>query len=241
MQLSAFLPFFRVHSVIGSPDQEPWAFGEHVERCARRAIEQRYRLLPYLCTAAWQASRTGAPLARPMSFSFPDDARFAATDDQFMFGDSLLVAPVLEPGVTTRAVALPEGLWFDFATGERHEGGGLVEVATPLDAAPVFARGGAVVPSWPLQQFVGEKPIDVLELTAFVAPGEHESLLYEDDGVSRAGPHRLSRFVLSPQGLARVIVEGTYAPRATRVRVRVVGLAREPVELEAPGDFSLRF
>lgn len=241
MQLSAFLPFFRVHSIIGSPDQEPWAFGEEVERVARSALERRYRLLPALYTAAWQASRFGTPVARPMFFSFPDDPRFAATDDQFMFGDALLVAPVLEPGAVRRKVLLPEGTWFDLATGARHEGGGQLEVEAPLDVCPVFARGGTVVPSWELQQFVGEKPIDTLELTAFVAPGEHESVLYEDDGLSVNGPHRLSRFTLSPRGLTRSIVEGTWEPPARQVRLRVVGLERAPIEFDAPGAFSVEF
>ncbi len=269
MQLSAFLPFFRVHSVVGSRDQEPWAFGEVVERVCRATLEWRYRVLPYLYTAAWQATRTGAPVARAMAFEFPDDARFLSLDDQLMVGDALLVAPVLERGARRRAVQLPRGAWFDFWTGARHEGGGTVLVDAPLDAVPVFARGGAVVPLWPVQQHVGERPVDTLELLAFAAPGERVSRLYEDDGerpdADAPDGHRLSalRLVGPPAlRLTHRVESGRWLPPARRVLVRFVGLdgpaavAAEDarvvrqawderrrellVELDAPAAFGLR-
>jgi len=232
MQLSSFFPFFRVHSVLGSPDQEPWAFGDEVEAIARAAIEQRYRLLPYLYTAAWQTTRTGAPVVRPMSFGFPGDARFAGVDDQFLVGDALLVAPVLERGATSRRVLLPEGPWFELATGARHDGGGRVEVPAPLEVVPVFVRGGAVVPRWNVQQYVGEG-VHELELLVAPAPGEHESLLYEDDGMTRGGPFRVTRFTVRGRELERSTLEGTYQPPSVPVRVLAVDALPLRHELDA--------
>jgi alpha-glucosidase len=209
-----------------------------MERIARAAIEQRYQLLPYLYTAAWQASTTGAPVVRPMSFVFPDDARFAGVDDQFLCGDALLVAPVLEPGATARSVVLPHGAWFDLATGARHEGGGRVDVQAPLHIVPVFVRGGAVIPRWNVQQYVGEG-VQALEVLACVVPGVHTSLLYEDDGVTRGGPFRVSRFVLDGAELRRTVAEGDYQPTVTQVRVGSLGRGGLR-ELHAPGDFVVR-
>ncbi len=238
MQLSAYLPFFRVHSVAGSPDQEPWAFGPEVEALCRAALERRYRLLPYLYTAAWQASQTGRPIARAMAFEFPREARFAGVEDQFMLGDSLLVAPVLNAGEHQRTVLLPEGDWYDFATGARHEGGKSVQVWTGLEHVPVFLRAGHVVPLWPVQQHVGEKAIDTLELVAGWAPGVHESELYEDDTETpdpAAEQRRLTRWRLkgAPFELSRE-VEGGYQPAAKRVQLKVYGVERS-VELQAEG------
>lgn len=223
MQLSSLLPFFRVHSVLGSPPQEPFAFGPRVEALSRAALERRYRLLPYLYTAAWQATQTGAPLARAMAFAFPADRRFASTDDQFMLGDALLVAPVLERGARAREVLLPEGAWHDFETGERYEGGRAVRCEAPLERLPLYARAGAVVPLWPVQQHVGERPLAELQLELRAYPGAGESLLYEDDGETPGGPHRLSRFERSARGLARR-VEGALPGAPARVLVRAFGV-----------------
>jgi alpha-glucosidase len=270
MQLGAFMPFYRVHSMVGSPDQEPWAFGEQVEAICRKYLELRYRLLPYLYTAVWQASQTGTPPMRALAFMFPDDPTVASLDDEYMLGESLLIAPVVEEGATQRRVYLPASEWFDFWSGARHSGPQTLTVDAPLDVLPLFVRGGAVIPFWPVQQYVGEKPVETLELRAYLSPGEHSSLLYEDDGLTpeyaRPDAHRVSRFVLDgTQGsLTRHIEQGTYAPGYTRVMIKIAGLDAQPgavnveggrlvshtwdaqargltVELDAEGPFALHF
>ena len=144
---------------------------------------------------------------------------------------------MLEAGATSRAVLLPEGAWFELATGVRREGGGRIDVQAPLDVTPVFARGGAVIPRWNVQQYVGEG-VQALELLACVVPGVHRSLLYEDDGVTRGGPYRVSRFVLDGAELRRTVAEGAYQPPVTQVRV--VSLERgSSRELNAPADFAV--
>jgi len=245
MQVSAFLPFYRVHSMIKSPDQEPWAFGPEVEAICRKYLELRYRLLPYLYTAVWQATRTGIPIVRALSFMYPDDLSTYSLDDQFLFGDSLLVAPILEAGAEKREVYLPAGEWYDFWTGQLYKGQQTVTVEAPLDVLPLFVRAGAVIPFWPVQQYVGEKQIDQLELYAYYSAGEHTSLLYEDDGVTpdyvSPEAYRLSRFCLrggeegQSLSIERVIEQGSYAEVPEQIRLHVIGLKGIPsrTDLEA--------
>jgi alpha-glucosidase len=113
----------RVHAEHRSPPQEPWSFGDEVEAVARIAIERRYQLLPYLYTLAHRAHRLGEPILRPLLYDFPDRAELQTIDDQLMIGPLLMIAPVCEPGRRTRTVRLPPGVWYDFHTGKRIDGG----------------------------------------------------------------------------------------------------------------------
>ena len=192
-QAGALTPFFRNHSSTGTRPQEPWAFGEPYESICRRWIELRYELLPYIYTAAWQAAQTGTPMMRPLALAFPADRRTYSLDDQFLFGDALLAAPVGHPGQTQRWVYLPGGAWYDFWTGQACSGD--LEVDAPLERMPVFVRAGSVLPMAPVVQHTGEWPPAALHLHIY--PGDGESWLYEDDGHSlayQAGEFRLTRF-----------------------------------------------
>ena len=136
-----------------------------------------------------QASETGFPIQRPLLFDFQNDRQARETDDVYLFGDALLVAPVLQPGQTARHVYLPEGTWIDWYTGERHTGGQFITAAAPLDRIPLFARGGHIIPSYVTapQSTMGHQP-EVVELH-IVAPqegGEFVSVLHEDDGLTNA-------------------------------------------------------
>ncbi|KUO11214.1 TIM-barrel domain-containing protein [Streptomyces sp. DSM 15324] len=145
-QLGAYLPLFRTHASLRAGRREPWEFGPQVLEHARVALVERRRLLPYFITLAHLARRTGAPYVRPVWWGAPEDRALRDCEDAFLLGDSLLVAPVLAPGVERRAVQLPRGLWYDTATGQRHRGPGQVLVDAPLARIPVFARAGAVIP-----------------------------------------------------------------------------------------------
>ena len=148
-QYGALTPFFRNHSGIGNVDQYAWSWGDAVESQVRSAIELRYRLLPYLYSAFLESSRTGAPVQRPLVFDHQDDATVLELDDEYLLGRDLLVAPVMEPGMTARQVYLPRGEWHDWHTGEVHAGGAFVIAPTPMDRIPLYARAGSVVPMWP--------------------------------------------------------------------------------------------
>ncbi len=182
-QLAAFTPFFRNHSNIGTIDQEPWAFGPEVERICQRYIELRYQLLPYFYGLFRQAHRQGTPIIRPLLWHYPNDPLAVAAGDQFLLGADLLVAPVLRQGAAARSVYLPSGTWFDFWTGERFRGGRHILAEAPLVQLPLYVRAGAILPLGPVQQYVGQRPVDVINL--HIWPGTRGELgWYEDDGLS---------------------------------------------------------
>lgn len=118
---ASLMPFFRAHSALDTIDHEPWSFGEKVLAVAKRFVGLRYRLLPYLYTLFEEASRTGAPVMRPLVWEFPDDPRVARRADSYMVGNALLVAPVVHEGVQERSVYLPAGIWYDLWSGERYD------------------------------------------------------------------------------------------------------------------------
>jgi alpha-glucosidase len=189
MQYGAMTPFCRCHNEAGERDQYPWSFGPGVEKRSRAALILRYRLLPYIYSAFVRASETGDPIQRPLVYDFQHDRQARETEDAYLFGDALLVAPVFGPGQTARHVYLPQGTWVDWYTGEQYAGGQFITANAPLDRIPVFARGGRVIPTYAVApaSTMDHHP-DVLELHVVVPDedGEFSSVLHEDDGVSDA-------------------------------------------------------
>jgi alpha-glucosidase len=207
IQYGALTPFCRNHSMLGDVDQYAWAWGEAVLTEARRAIELRYRLLPYIYSAFVTATETGAPVQRPLVFDHQYDAAVRDIDDEYLFGPDLLVAPVYEPRTTARQVYLPAGDWYDWHTGERFSGPCFVVAPTPMDRIPLYARAGAVIGMWPsAPPSTAERP-DTIELHAFAGTGT--SFLQEDDGLTLDGPVRRTRFELDGTTL-RATSEGDY-------------------------------
>ncbi|GAB3399030.1 glycoside hydrolase family 31 protein [Flindersiella endophytica] len=145
-QLAAWLPFFRVHCASLLPPREPWTWGTGTLDLARTAMRERYELLPYWYTLAWQAHRSGAPYVRPMFWADPDDHQLRRIEDQFMLGDALLIAPILQAGIRRRSVRLPRGTWYDRRTGAVHHGPATITVETQMGSIPVYARAGSVIP-----------------------------------------------------------------------------------------------
>lgn len=125
----------------------PWMHPEVLPQ-VRAVIALRHRLIPYLYTQMWRASREHEPAVRPLFWDFPKDAAARTIEDAFMLGPDLLVAPVLEEGMTTRKVYLPAhpGGWYDWHDGSHRKGGQTVTVEAPLGRLPLFARAGSIVP-----------------------------------------------------------------------------------------------
>jgi alpha-glucosidase len=186
-EIGFLTPFCRNHAQRDSYDHEPWRFGTYHEDIIRKYLKLRYRLLPYLYTALEEAHRTGVPMFRPLLLNYQNDPNTLTIDDQFMVGDALLAAPILRPGLTGRLAYLPEGIWFDYWTGQQFVGGRTIHVEAPLETLPLFVRGGAIIPMGPEMNYVGEKAADPLTFTIYPdARGEARLSLYEDDGVSPA-------------------------------------------------------
>lgn len=182
MEWGALLPLCRAHTCNGTADQEPWSFGPAVETVARRALELRMQLLPYLYTLFVEASQTGLPPLRPLLLEYPNDATVHAIADQFLLGRELLVAPVLEPGRDRRMLYLPAGDWVHFWTNRRHEGGRWIIEDAPIGQLPLYVRAGAAIPMHPIRQHTGE-PIATLYIDIFPAERIVGSVV-EDDGTS---------------------------------------------------------
>jgi len=154
-----------------------------VEPICRKYLELRYRMLPYLYSAVRECAMTGMPIMRALWLHFPDDLKAVACSDQYLWGKSVLVAPVVEKGATTRRVYLPRGAWYDFWTRERHEGGREISRPVDLETIPLYVREGSIVPMGPVKQYTGEKVNE--PLSVWIYPGADGSfLLYEDDGTS---------------------------------------------------------
>ena len=185
MQAALFVPFMRAHTETGTPDQEPWSYGEAVEAINRRTLELRYQFLPHIYSVMEEAARTGLPALRPLMLEFPADEQTWSRDDQAMFGAELLLAPVLAEGQRERDVYLPAGAWYDVATGAAYEGGKTHRVAVPLEATPLFARAGAFLFRQPTVQHTDEMPGQPLQVQVFPAARSQASF-YEDDGATRA-------------------------------------------------------
>jgi alpha-glucosidase/alpha-D-xyloside xylohydrolase len=156
---------------------------QQVEPICRKYLELRYRLLPYLYSAVRECATNGMPVMRALWLHYPDDPIAVARGDEYMWGPSLLVAPVVEPGATSRKVYLPRGAWFDFWTGEQVEGGREISRKVDLETMPLYVRAGTILPLGPVKQYTEEKVDHPLSISIY--PGSNASfLLYEDDGVS---------------------------------------------------------
>lgn len=154
-----------------------------VEPICRKYLELRYRMLPYLYSVVRECATTGMPIMRPLWLHFPDDPKAVARADEYLWGPSVLVAPVVEKAATTRSVYLPLSTWYDYWTGERIEGGREISRSVDLETMPLYVRAGSILPLGPVKQFVEEKVDE--PITLLIYPGSDASfLLYEDDGIS---------------------------------------------------------
>ena len=159
-QLGAFLPVFRSHGT--DVRREPWHFGEQGEPfydAIQAAIDLRYRLMPYIYSAAAETSLNGGTMMRLLAFDYRQDKEALNIKDQYLFGKNILVCPVTHPmyygvnskkienPITTRRVYLPAGNdWFDFYTMERFTGGAWIDVPLSLDKIPLFVKAGSIIP-----------------------------------------------------------------------------------------------
>lgn len=238
-QIGALAPFCRTHTALHTRRQEPWSFGPEVEAIARAALKLRYRLLPYLYTCFWEASRTGMPVWRPLCAEFPGDERLFDVDDEVMVGPALLAAPVLEQGATRRRVVLPAGRWYAWDTGVALDGGGVVDVDAPLDRMPLFVRGGAAVPTQGDVRHTGDRPEGPVLWRIFWSAGARGDIgaFYEDDGVSLA--HREGEWCVTPVGVAAL--DGVVSVRIGPTRGGYRSLRREAqVQLYGVAPRTLR-
>lgn len=262
LQLAVFHPLMRVHSMgqhaggdvaiateeaqlrepeFHTSEQEPWSFGEKWTELARKAIELRYCLLPCLYTALWRHAQDGTPVLRHLSFADQQDPKLWDQERDFLFGEHLLVSPVIQPKTQRQAVYLPAGDWYYFWTGQQAAGEWFASVMP--EQIPFFIRAGAVLPVYPVRQYVNEKPVDELTLYVYYKKeGTEISRLYEDAGEGYAqddGEFSLKIFETEGtegQFTLRQRREGKWQPPYLLVKIYFVGFPTYVRHCAVDGD-----
>ena len=185
IQNGIFQPRFSIHSTnTDNTVTEPWMYGDCTDYILE-AIGLRYQLSPYLYSLMERAHETGLPIMEPMCSAFQEDVKCYEEGVDFMLGDSLLVANVVEKGAVSRKVYLPEGeTFYDFYTRSAYEGGRTVELPVDLGSIPLFVRSGAIIPMAEdrLDNLKTQQAEHIRILCAADRDGRFE--LYEDDGIS---------------------------------------------------------
>lgn len=180
MEMGPFIPIFRNHSNMYTRRQEPWAFGPRAEKIAKKSIELRYELLPYIYDLYYISHKEGLPIFRPMIMEYEKDMNLLNMREQFMLGENMIVAPVLYEGERSKTVYLPKGSWFNYFTMEKLQGGKWYKLPCELDEILVFVKEGAIIPTYNKKfRNVKERPKNILlKVFGENAKGFH----YNDDG-----------------------------------------------------------
>ena len=185
LQYGVFQPVYRPHAQEHIAP-EPVFHSQEVINTLRPWLELRYRLLPYNYTLAYQHSQSGIPLMRPLFFLDEQNPALRDEANSYLWGDAFLVAPVTEPGVTSWPVNLPQGIWFDFFSGERLEGGQVLQRPVTIDTIPVLVKAGSFIPMTDSLHRTADYQGKALTLHYYadqsVATSQYS--MFEDDGVT---------------------------------------------------------
>ncbi len=264
IQFGAFSPILRTHTT-KNPDAERrlWAYPEPYATVMRNAYLLRYALIPYIYTAARETYDTGVAFFRPLYYDYPEADEAYASTNEYLFGDSMLVAPITAPvdantSLASESIWLPPGTWIEWFTGATIEGPARVERRFGIDEIPVYVKAGAIVPMAPKMRDTREKPVDPLIATIFPGPSA-ATRVYEDEGGKLGYKKDVYAWTpirrdVAPDGIARVTIgpaEGRYPgmlaergyeirlpgalpPRAVRYEGRTVPFVTRTAACDAP-------
>jgi len=230
IQLGTFSPFMRAHSAGDTSEREPWSFGEPYTSINRKFIELRYRLMPYFYSVFWEHHRYGFPILRPLVMLEQENVSNHFRQDEFAYGDKILVCPILEQGANSRQVYLPKGQWYNFWTHELLAGGTEHLIEAPLEDMPIFIKAGAVIPEYPVMQYVGEKHVEEVLLNIYYADYEVNSFFFEDHGDTFAYEQDIyseKKFIVKGSARHLIIhqkIEGLYTPNYELYNYNLIGI-----------------
>jgi len=201
LQYGVFQPMFRPHAQ-EEVAPEPVFRDEAAKKLAAEAVRLRYAMLPYNYTTAFENSRTGMPLMRPMLFEEPENGDAAAMSSTYLWGHDFLVAPVVEPGATRKEVYFPNkgSVWFDFYSDKPHRGGITEALQVVKEYIPVFVRAGAFIPLAKVVQSTRDYSTRHIELHYYhdASVSASSGKLYDDDGETaqawEQGKYELAHF-----------------------------------------------
>ena len=248
VQFGIFLPRFSIHSWNDDGSaSEPWMH-PRATPAVRDLIRFRYRLMPYLYDLAWRHHQAYEPITRPTFLDFPDDPRTFEENDEMMLGPSLLVAPVVEPGQTTRSVYLPRGAdWQDFWSGDRFPGGTTVTRSAPLTHPVLFVREGHVIPLNVAEQSFLRRDHSLAFMLFPPLSGIFEASVFDDDGESdryRSGTYTLWKIraeCSEPRIRVHVDWKGSQSRKKSRMRVIVPYGRRRIIEVVGRQSYEESF
>jgi oligosaccharide 4-alpha-D-glucosyltransferase len=230
LQFGVFNPIFRPHSE--KVPSEPFYYSDSIQKLVKPFFELRYKLLPYNYTLAWRQEQFGEPLAAPLFMKADLPKTLWGIFDEYYWGDAFLVAPVLEAGQKEKSVFLPNGVWFDFFTGERFMGNGYVYRKIDLATFPVFVKAGSFVPMVESMVNTAAYNPSVLEIHFWYDHSVKQSnyTLYDDDGKTKGsfskGKYELINFTFSNQSDKMVFTiensGGEYIGRPVERKVKMV-------------------
>ena len=243
LQLGLFSPMLRTHAQF---DAEPYHYPEYAN-IILPIIKERYRWLPYNYTLAYENASKGYPLVRPLNFYEPGSNAYDDIDDEFLWGNEVLVAPVVQQGATERKIVFPQGQWVDMAKPtDVYQGGSEITYKAPLDVLPLFVKAGSFVPmaDYKLQSTAAYNPARVTVNYYPVAGVDSEYTMYDDNRISSSslknGQFRLISFKgVNKDGAISISVasEGSYAgaPDKIEMNFAVHGLNAQPTEVNVDG------
>jgi len=223
-EYGVFCPIFRTHG--HREANEMWAFPK-VESTLLAYDKLRYRLMPYIYSLAWRVHHDDYTIQRPLVMDWREDPAVRSTFDEFTFGPSLLVAPVLNPGVSQREVYLPASArWYDFWTGQPQVASTRISAPAPLDRLPLYVPAGSILPLGPEVEYAAEHPEGPIELRIYTG-ADGSFTLYDDEGDNynyEKGQHALIPIQWSESNGTLTIGarEGSYPGMPASIRFNIV-------------------
>lgn len=202
IEAALFSPLYRNHASMGTRAQEPWVFGEPTLSIYRKYLKLRYRFIPFLYDLCYKETKDGLGIMRPLVLNYDQDPVVRTLNDEYMVGDELLVAPVIQEGQNTRAVYLPAGEWIDFWNGVEYAGKRSILVEAPIDKLPLFVKKNTIIPWGPEVSHISDEPNETMTFRLY---GQHASYThYQDNGLDfayQSGEYNLYQIKASQNGV----------------------------------------
>ncbi|MBN1436803.1 MAG: DUF4968 domain-containing protein [Sedimentisphaerales bacterium] len=203
-QFGMFCSHARCHGAGNNNSREPWSFGDEAEEIFRKYAKLRYRLLPYILEQAARGSRTGEPLVRALVLEYPQDRNVRQIEDEYLFGESMLIAPVLEPleHGNKRSIYLPAGTWIDYWSKETIVSTGQwIERDIDLETMPIYVKAGSIIAYGPERNYTNNEIDKIAALEVY--SGRDVKLEYDYDSIRFSV--KLENNRLSVSGLGREV------------------------------------
>ena len=245
MEVGTFSPFMRNHKGFFTTANEPWAYGEETEAISKTWIGFRYRLMPYIYSAFYEASTTGMPVARSLCIDYPFDDKVYDNlyQYQFLFGDALLVVPVTSQE-KVKKIWLPAGEWYDIYTEQLLTGNKEWLQEVPVYQIPIFVKASAIIPMQSLVQSTKEKTSDTLLVHIFNGKEKNSWVYYEDagDGFDYQNGHFCKRNFEFDPSQNQIILEkqeGDYVSVFKKIKIILHGFGEKFNAVEINGSSSI--